>query len=206
MCRPQWPWETNTVRLTKTHANKQNNQIKKTQFNHKPRCWRCNISKFKNVLQVSQTTWRRRVNRAGTHCRFSLFCDMCLRLNINSNLSKLTQAACAQCILFVCTVRISWNCVLKCKHIYNFCCVYVHVFVCLLQCVAPLCVTITVSCDQGAEINELRYTNLGSLTMVMTHFRCGPTLVHVFAMDTIPPASSRPYPYEWLTVESNRKH
>lgn len=49
------------------------------------------------------------------------------------------------------------------------------------------------------------YTNLGSETIVIIHFLCGPTVVHVFASSTMPLASRRPYPYEWLTAETERE-
>lgn len=44
------------------------------------------------------------------------------------------------------------------------------------------------------------FTNLGSEVMLITHFRWGPTLVHVLAICTILLAFNRPYPYEWLTA------
>lgn len=64
--------------------------------------------------------------------------------------------------------------------------------------------------NQGGECGRVcvwvYYTNLGSETIVITHFLCGPTVVHVFASSTIALASRRPYPYEWLTAETKREN
>lgn len=65
------------------------------------------------------------------------------------------------------------------------------------------------TCNHGGECGRVcvwvYYTNLGSETIVITHFLCGPTVVHVFASSTIALASRRPYPYEWLTAETKRE-
>lgn len=65
------------------------------------------------------------------------------------------------------------------------------------------------TCNHGGVCGRVcvraHYTNLGSETIVITHFLCGPTVVHVFASSTIALASRRPYPYEWLTAETKRE-
>lgn len=115
-----------------------------------------------------------------------------------------------QHILFGCTVRICSKCVFKCRLFYNLLAsLFIYVYFCvILQCVAPSLGHLSRHFWSGRWATiwlHLQGTNLGSLTMVITHFRCGPTLAHVFASDTIAPASRRPYPYEWLTVESKRE-